>query len=190
MKGLLTLLALLLPLSVAYPQKLVDTGGNGYAGNSVNTAIFRINSLVTHHDNQYIAFYDGDGYLVLGKRRVDSENWTLCVTQQKGNVKDAHNVISIMVDGEGYLHVAFDHHDTPLRYFRGVRPGSLIMGEPEQMTGLDEDQVTYPGFYRLPDGDLLFTYRSGASGRGNLVMNRYDTASKKWERLHDILIDG
>ncbi len=44
-------------------------------------------------------------------------------------MKDAHNVISIMVDGEGYLHVAFDHHDT-LRYFRGVRPGSLIMGEP------------------------------------------------------------
>ena len=190
MKRMLSLLALLLPLSAIYPQKLVDTGGYGYAANSVNTAIFRTNSLVTHKDSQYLAFWDGDGYLVLGKRGVDSEKWTLCVTQHRGNVKDAHNVISLMVDGEGYLHVAFDHHDTPLRYCRGVRPGSLILGEPELMTGQDEDRVTYPGFYRLPDGDLIFTYRSGASGRGNLVMNRYDTASKKWERLHNILIDG
>ena len=42
------------------------------------------------------------------------------------------------------------------------------------MTGKDEDDVTYPEFYRMPDGDLLFAYRSGASGRGNLVLNRYD----------------
>ena len=110
---MLSLLALLLPLSAIYPQKLVDTGGYGYAANSVNTAIFRTNSLVTHKDSQYLAFWDGEGYLVLGKRGVDSEKWTLCVTQHRGNVKDAHNVISLMVDGEGYLHVAFDHHDTP-----------------------------------------------------------------------------
>lgn len=29
------------------------------------------------------------------------------------------------------------------------------------MTGKDEDDVTYPEFYRMPDGDLLFVYRSG-----------------------------
>ena len=54
----------------------------------------------------------------------------------------------------------------------------------------DEHNVTYPEFYTLHNGDLLFAYRSGASGRGNLVMNRYNTDSKQWERLQNTLIEG
>ncbi len=186
----LLLFSLLLPLTTLLAQKLVDTGGEAYSRTSVNTAIFRTNSVVTHQDTQYIAYYDGEGYMVLGKRRLDTGNWTMCVTPYRGNVRDAHNVISIMVDGDGYLHVAFDHHDSRLNYCRSVRPGSLILGPPEPMTGLEEELVTYPGFYRLPCGDLLFAYRSGASGRGNLILNRYDRKKRSWKRLHHVLIDG
>ena len=71
-----------------------------------------------------------------------------------------------------------------------MSPGSLTLTEKLPMTGDDEELVTYPEFYKLADGDLLFVYRSGGSGRGDLVMNRYDTSSRKWERLHDVLIDG
>jgi hypothetical protein len=38
--------------------------------------------------------------------------------------------------------------------------------------------VSYPEFYRLPDGNLLFLYRDGGSGRGDLVMNRYEVATQ------------
>ena len=169
--------------------RLVEVG-DGYAATSVNTAVFRGSSLVSHAGSQYIAYYDGDGYVTLGKRSLDSDDWTLHRTRYKGNVKDAHNVISIGVDGDGFLHVSFDHHGHPLRYARSVSPGSLELGDMMQMTGSDEEDVTYPEFYSLPGGDLLFAYRSGASGRGNLVLNRYNTADKRWERLHDILIDG
>ena len=58
------------------------------------------------------------------------------------------------------------------------------------MTGVDEGDVTYPEFYPLTDGDLLFVYRSGSSGRGNLVMNRYSLKDHKWARVQDVLIDG
>ena len=58
------------------------------------------------------------------------------------------------------------------------------------MTGRREDRVTYPEFYNMPDGDLLFLYRDGTSGSGNLVLNRYDVRSKQWTRLQDNLIDG
>lgn len=58
------------------------------------------------------------------------------------------------------------------------------------MTGVDEGNVTYPEFYPLSGGDLLFVYRSGSSGRGNLVMNRYSLKEHKWTRVQDILIDG
>ena len=58
------------------------------------------------------------------------------------------------------------------------------------MIGNEEEDVTYPEFHLLADGGLLFVYRSGASGRGNMVMNRYDVKSRKWERVQDVLVDG
>lgn len=168
----------------------VSTVGDGWAGTSVNTAVFRTNPLVTHDSIQYIAYYDPDGVLTLGKRRLGSSEWTTNRTQYKGNVRDAHNVISMGVDGRGYLHVSFDHHGHPLRYARSVAPGSLLLGPLQAMTGVDEGNVTYPEFYNLTDGDLLFVYRSGASGRGNMAINRYDVNTCRWQRVQDKLIDG
>lgn len=164
--------------------------GDGYCRTSVNTTVFRGSSVVTHGDNQYVAFYDADANVVVGKRKLGTGDWTLKKTQYKGNIKDAHNVISIGTDGDGVLHLSFDHHGHPLRYCRSIAPGSLEFGELEPMTGENEKDVTYPEFYTLPDGDMIFAYRSGASGRGNLVMNRYSTRDKKWTRVHDSLIDG
>ena len=121
--------------------KLIEVG-DGYAATSVNTAVFRGSSLATHGDTQYISYYDPDGNLVLGKRKLGSVNWTLHKTQYKGNIKDAHNVISIGVDGDGYIHASFDHHGHPLRYAKSVAPGSLELGEMMPMTGMDEQEVT------------------------------------------------
>lgn len=163
---------------------------NGYSQTSINTTVFRNSSLVSYGDFQYIAYYDSVGNVVLGKRKLDSDKWILKPSQYKGNVADAHNVISIMVDGEGYLHASFDHHGNRLNYCRSLEPGGLEMGNLEPMLSVDESDVTYPEFYRMPNGDLLFAYRSGESGRGNLVINKYDLKSRKWERLQDVLIDG
>jgi hypothetical protein len=164
--------------------------GKGYSSTSVNTTVFRNNSLVTHGDTQFTAFYDADQYLVLGKRKLGQEVWELKRSQYTGNCKDAHNIISLMVDGDGFLHVSFDHHNDKLRYCRSVAPLSLELGKKVPMTGADEDDVTYPEFYLLANGDLLFVYRSGSSGRGNLVMNRYSVDNQTWTRVQDVLIDG
>ena len=174
---------------LCYPQHLVEVG-KGYSCTSVNTTVFRNNSLITHGDEQYISYYDAEGYLVLGKRKLNSELWTLHRTQYRGNVKDAHNIISMIIDGEGYLHISFDHHGHKLNYCRSIAPGSLELGDKMPMTGVDEGNVTYPEFYPLSGGDLLFVYRSGSSGRGNLVMNHYSLKEHKWSRVQDVLIDG
>ena len=163
---------------------------SGWAANSVNTVIFRKNSLVTFGNTQYISFYNAGSYVVVGKRTTGSKTWQLRQTPYKGNTSDAHNTISIMADGAGYLHLAWDHHNNPLNYCRSRQPGSLDMTDKEPMTGKSEKSVSYPEFYKLPDGDLLFFYRNGASGRGNLVMNRYATRTRQWSQLHDNLIDG
>ena len=191
-KGLLFIFALVVVLLPACKLEEVSSSSiaEGWAGNSVNAVIFRRNSLVTHKNTQYAAFYDQEQFLVLAKRKLGSNDWTVKRSQFQGNATDAHNTISIGVDGAGYLHVAWDHHNNPLRYSRTVAPGSLELGVKLQMTGLKEDKLSYPEFYSKPDGNMLFLYRYGASGNGDLVINHYDTKTNKWKQLQSNLIDG
>jgi hypothetical protein len=162
----------------------------GYSASSVNAVVFRRNSLVTFNGSQWISFYNGSKNVIIGKRKLGTDEWLVNHSQFSGNAVDAHNVISIIVDGDGYLHMSWDHHGHPLRYAKGIAPGSIELGEKEPMTGSMEDNVTYPEFYKLSNGDLLFFYRDGSSGNGNLVLNRYRTSQKKWERVQNNLLDG
>lgn len=172
-----------------YSVRSVDVA-EGWASTPVNAAIFRRNSLCTHEGEQYVSFYNAEGSMVIGKRKLSAGDWTLNDTGYHGNVRDAHNIISMAVDGDGFLHVAFDHHDDSLHYCRSIAPGSLELGPMESMVGFNEIDVTYPEFYSMPDGDLLFVYRSGGSGHGDMVINRYSTAEQKWTNVQDVLIDG
>lgn len=172
-----------------FAQRTINIA-DGWANNSVNTVIFRKNSVVTHNDTQYVSFYDQESFVVLAKRKLGTEKWKISKTQFKGKTADAHNAISMMVDGDGYLHLSWDHHGNELRYCKSVSSGSLMMTEKLTMTGIGESNVTYPEFHKLPNGNLLFFFRDGASGKGNFVINRYDIATQKWKQLHSNLIDG
>ncbi len=186
----LFLLSLLLagPL---YAQKVqISEVADAWAENSVNTVIFRKNSLVTFEKTQFISFYDAQGRVIVGKRSLKEHRWELHDTGFTGNAKDAHCSISIMADRQGFLHLSWGHHGHPLRYARSKTPLSLDFSPEEPMTGLNEKNVTYPEFFKMADGNLLFMYRDGASGRGNLVINQYDVSTGKWVQLHSNLIDG
>ena len=164
--------------------------GDGWANNSVNVTIFRRNALAAYHDTQYTAYYNQEQYVVIAKRKLGTDKWEVVRTPYKGNTNDAHNVISIMVDGEGYLHMAWNHHNNPLHYCRSVSPGSLQLTAEMPMTGKEEQRVSYPEFYKLSNGNLLFFYRNGQSGKGNMVINQYDVHTKQWKQLHSNLVDG
>ncbi|HEY7088335.1 MAG TPA: BNR repeat-containing protein [Tepidisphaeraceae bacterium] len=200
--GFVSLSVLLFILSLTAPASFADNLGAagsarlipiapGWAGNTVNVVIFRHNAMTSTPDGtQYTAFYDPDGHIVLAKRAIGAGDWQIQKTQYTGNVRDAHNAICIAVDGQGVLHVAWGDHNHPLNYARAKAAGSLELGEKMPMTGKSEDRVTYPEFYNTADGGLLFLYRVGASGNGNLVLNRFDVNSGQWTQVHENLIDG
>lgn len=166
------------------------TIGLGWAKNSVNTAVFRKNSVVSHHNFQFTAYYDSLGFIVLAKRKLNSKKWETNTTTIKGIVNDAHNAISLMIDGDGYLHLAWTQHGSKLHYYKSTTPYGLVLTSEMPMVGVKENHATYPEFHRLTNGDLLFFYRDGGSGNGNLVINKYIVDAKKWSRLQDVLIDG
>ena len=171
--------------------------GIGYSKTSVNTAIFRTNAICSLSDTQFIAYYDTLKYLVIGKRHINPsrknvEPFELTQTKyflNKGN--DAHNVISIELDGKGYLHVCYDQHSSKLNYCTSVEPFSTKLSMPKLMITKNlysveksESVVTYPEFYRLSNGDLFFVYRF----YNDLVVNRYDCQNKNWNRCINYLL--
>ena len=164
--------------------------GLGWARSSVNAVIFRTSSVASHGDLQYAAYYDDSAHVVLARRRIGDARWTLERTPFTNDVTDAHNAIAIAVDGTGVLHVAWAEHNRALHYARGVRAGSLTLGPVERMTGAREERVTYPQFYALPSGDLLFVYRDGQSGSGDVLLNRFDVRRSAWRVLQHPLIAG
>lgn len=168
----------------------VTTVGEGWAGNSVNAVVFRKNSIANWRGYQFIAYYDQQKNVILGKRKLGETHWLIKKTQYQGNAADAHRSISLIADGDGFLHISWDHHGNALNYAVSLAPGSLELAAKSGMTGLKENNVTYPEFYTLKGGNLLFLYRDGSSGNGNLMMNRYNLKTKKWIQVQDGFIDG
>ncbi len=188
---LLGLGALLLPpASGAQTSTVSSSPGIGWARSSVNTVVFRTNSVVTHGGVQFTAWYDDSARVVLARRRLGTNKWTVRVTPYTNDVTDAHNAIVLAVDGDGVLHVAWAEHARALHYARGVKAGSLELGPSVAMTGKDEAQVTYPQFYALQGGDLLFVYRDGRSGKGDVMLNRWSVRDHTWRAQAHPLISG
>jgi len=101
---------------------------------------------------------------------------------------DEHNMLAIIIDGAGYIHISGNHHRVPLNYIRSAVPNEIAYGwEAPGMVGTNELEVTYPEFRVLSDGNLLFFYRDGTSSDGDLMLNKYTTSTKTWTRVGMIL---
>lgn len=162
-----------------------------YASSQINTAIYRVNSITSDEKCQVVSYYDKDGKVVLGKRTFDRDTFELVYTDFKGVVTDHHNIIAVAIDGDGYIHLTYDHHNGRLKYRVSKRPYELSFGNLMYMVdSLDEQRITYPEFHRKRNGDLVFVYRDGGAGNGDMIMNEYSLVTKKWERKSSKLIDG
>jgi hypothetical protein len=142
-------------------------------------------ALLTHESRQYVAYYDADRVLTVAVRELNSPTWkTVKLPVTTG--WDSHNYIALGLDRTGQLHLSANMHVKPLVYFRTKSAGDITtFARVSAMTGRAEDRVTYPIFFQDAHGALLFTYRSGSSGRGDQIYNRYDDAKQTWSRLLD-----
>lgn len=135
------------------------------------------------------AYYVESGEVIFARRDVGAAEWTTTRTGLFGAVDDAHNVISLAVDGNGMVHLAWGMHNSRLRYATSVAGGAgpFVV---DSMLGTEESRVTYPEFYARSDGGLYFLYRDGESGAGDLVLNRFDATAGLWMRVSHALVSG
>ncbi|WP_255520223.1 BNR-4 repeat-containing protein [Paenarthrobacter sp. YJN-D] len=128
---------------------------------------------------RYAVWYNESGALIIGKRTLPNGAWTtfdLSTVAANPLVlpvdNDPHNSASIIVDAAGYIHVAANMHGDVLRYVRSTNPHDITAWTAPGMTGLNEAQMTYTRFALHPDGTVFFLYRDGASGFGDLFLNK------------------
>ncbi len=133
----------------SFPTTRMIPIAEGWAKTSINAVIFRKNSVTSFGKNQYVAFYDENSKVVVAKRKLGAKNWEIKQTNFIGNTKDAHNSISLAVDGKGFLHLAWNHHNSPLQYARSLKAETLEFLANLPMISEKENKVTYPEFYTL-----------------------------------------
>ena len=161
-----------------------------------NSGAFVQDNLWTEGEIQYAVWVRPSGTAVVGKRRLPDGPWsTFDLSRIEGNplalptADDAHNVYAVAVDQAGYIHLAGNMHTNPLRYVRSERPEDITSWVIGRMTGSEESSMTYPVFVRRGDGTLLFLYRDGTSGDGDVYLNAWQASERRWRRVSRLL-DG
>jgi hypothetical protein len=128
----------------------------------------------------FIAYYDAKRQLTVA--RVDLSS---CAVERKQLSSvftgwDSHNFTAIALDTNLRLHVSGNMHAVPLVYFRAQKPLDVASLEAAQMTGSDEDSVTYPSFLNA-QGSLAFLYRQGGAGKGFWLLDEW--TQDHWVRI-------
>ena len=180
------------------PVRIVELG-EGYASTSVNTTAFRHHGMVTRGHHQFTAFYVSDSQFAVVRRDLRDDAVEVKHFEGSYDSRDVHNAISLGIDPDGFLHMAYDHHASPLRYRRSLNPLDIqSWTEPMPMTGRLEEKVTYPFFVMWPRdasdrecvGRLMFLYRHWGSGEGDICLKAYDHTEQAWSDVAERFVKG
>lgn len=170
----------------------VQRGGARRAGASIELARVwtgvgtAIGAAATARGQIFAAYFDADRWVTV--TRFDSVRRESCSIRLPSRFAgwDAHNGLAVAIAPDDTVHVAGNMHASPLFYARGnVRDvGSL---RPAPMIGRDELRATYPRFLHDGAGNLVFMYRTGGSGNGSWLLNRWQGG--RWQRIGPIFAD-
>ena len=146
--------------------------------------------LISDGEHQYIAFYDGEHQMTVGKRKLGRTEWDFAKLPERVGW-DTHNKVVLFQDRKGYLHITGNMHCATLRYYRTRSPADIHTFQPiHTWTGDYEDRVTYPTVFKLRDGSIYLMYRHGGSGNGMRILLGYDEQKQKWIKTTPILTNG
>jgi hypothetical protein len=174
---------------------LLPASANNVA--NCNSLPFTQDPLVSDGERQYAVWVSGPRRAPLVSfRSLPSGSWTaprdLAALPGSSFAAptrlDPHNSYALGLDAYGRLHLAGNHHNEPLRYMRS-HPRDIDRWDRGAMVGRDEESVTYPAFVSLPDGSLLFFYRDGRAGFGDVYLNRLGPGEEGWGRIGK-LVEG
>jgi hypothetical protein len=164
--------------------------GPAWAANTVNCVPFRMSGVLSRRGARYVGFYDPHGDVVVASL-VAGALTERAVIPAARKPFDAHLSISLGMDSDGRLHVAYGAHDSRMQIARTHRPGlGAGFSEPAWLSGGFARQASYPMFLSLPDEDLILLFRDGSFASGDIRTMRFDCGSALWRDDPVALISG
>lgn len=169
----------------------------GQFGTTFNGQTFQIDALATLNDWQFTTYIDFLGRVCVARRHLPDGDWqSISFDDYVIDHTDVHNVPVLGICPiDGTIHLAFDHHNSPLHY-RVSQPGTAtspagvdwstdLFGPitSELVSGVELTKLTYPIFVTRPDGALQLYYRLGMSGDGDTHLAEYRPDAGGWKIL-------
>jgi hypothetical protein len=169
-----------------YPARADLLTANGYTGNRNNSNTIRWNAITSVDLGgtiyQACVYWDGEGDLIIATRVLDG-SWTAYDTGVNITGDDNHDVCSIGIDPNGFIHCVYDLHAEALKYAKSnaaIDTWTGILTTGLSMLGTNETSATYPTFLNDPAGNLYFIFRDGTSGNGDLYLYKYTHGTTTW----------
>jgi hypothetical protein len=158
----------------------------------VNCVPFRVSGLVTRSGMRYCAHYDPSGNVVIARLASGDRVVARQIIANSLPPFDAHRAISLGLDGENHVHVAFGAHDSKLFVARSNGPNFESGFAPAAPLGNEaERQITYPMFASSSDRDeLVLLFRDGSAADGELRVKRFDAVARRWSDDPHPIITG
>ncbi len=157
---------------------------------------------ITYKNYQYVSYFEKDGSVVVARRNVLKPNsWEkTSVPNYTMKLHDRHRKIAIGIsEGDGVIHLAFDHHNTPVLNYARTAVG--VASNPEKVAWDDTvfkyvpnldipentGEVTYPSFFSLAGtGDMIIYWRTGGAEGGEMNLAHYSSTTHDWAFIGQI----
>lgn len=157
---------------------------------------------ITYNGFQYVCYYESNGDIVIARRNVHKpDTWIKSVLQNyRVKSNDRHNRITLGIsEGDGVIHIAFDHHNTPQINYACTEVGVAI--KPESIAwdnntfkynpnmGIEEETglITYPSFISLKGtGNMILYWRTGGAVGGEMNLAHYNSKDQSWNLVGQI----
>ena len=156
--------------------------------NYFNSILFST-PVTTFNGDAYICYLSASRDVIVAKCAAGKNSWAK-TRIARGVTVDGRDNFSVGIDSAGYIHVSFGTRSRPLKYFISKKPGDISRFHSGKMTGVAEDLVASPRFFKSPSNKLYFLYRNGSPGSSDLYIKEYDAGTRKWSDLAAPLIRG
>ena len=179
------------------------SSSTGAYGNGIDTVSFRNNAIYTVDNYQFVAYYNNDSspHVTIARRDINTNAWTnVSTTYTADTITDDHDVISFGIDVNGTMHLSWGMHNGSALHYATTT--SSVLGSTFSPTFSTSavtipntnseygNSTTYPEFYNLSNGGLMFTYRTGYSGDGDAMYSMYNPTTHAWSASPTLLNDG
>lgn len=200
LKGLLVVFliaAVCLPVEVRAEEIVLVAAEKVGMASTSNFADYHM-PIASSDDKVFIGYCvgtQGDAQTEVAMRTAPGE-WSYAIVDEYTTLDNTHNVPSLIVDGHGYLHVAFDMHNSSWGYKVSLSPNTIEdgFGEENSNPSLPEGRNTYPRFWRDEKGKIYLTWRRKAPPASvtpsryakSINFGVYDPTIGIWETVTDL----